>query len=168
MKQPKEKLKSYFETGDKPTQDEFADLIDSYHHIDNGLLVTDVDTLDDGNEKITFSNGASVLVQASTPISSSNNKIRVIDLGVINPFRGVVYRNRDMVLASEKLAIKETKDNLRIAPSDYFFRNQIEREIVNIINNFDPPLVVADDENIVFEFDIGDTSDGEFLPNLSL
>ena len=30
MKQNKETLKQFFETGDKPTQQQYADLIDSY------------------------------------------------------------------------------------------------------------------------------------------
>jgi len=34
MKQTKEILKTYFEAGDKPTQTEFEDLIDSFAHVD--------------------------------------------------------------------------------------------------------------------------------------
>ena len=35
MKQTKEILKTYFETGDKPTQTQFEDLIDSFVHEDD-------------------------------------------------------------------------------------------------------------------------------------
>lgn len=38
-------LKKYFETGDKPTQTEYAELIDAFRHVDVKLPITDVDSL---------------------------------------------------------------------------------------------------------------------------
>lgn len=38
MKRNKTILKSYFETGKKPTQQNYADFIDSYRHVDEGLI----------------------------------------------------------------------------------------------------------------------------------
>ena len=38
MKRNKLVLKSYFETGDRPTQQNYEDLIDSYHHLDESLI----------------------------------------------------------------------------------------------------------------------------------
>jgi hypothetical protein len=38
MKQSKTILKSYFETGDRPTEQEFENLVDSFHHLDESLL----------------------------------------------------------------------------------------------------------------------------------
>lgn len=40
MIQNKETLKSFFETGDKPTQEQFTNLIDSFIHIDQATKVT--------------------------------------------------------------------------------------------------------------------------------
>jgi hypothetical protein len=45
-------LKSYFETGDRPTESQFADLIDSFYHKDNGKLVSNV--TEDENGKVRF------------------------------------------------------------------------------------------------------------------
>ena len=38
-------LKKYFETGDKPTQTEYAELIDALRHVDDKLPIADVETL---------------------------------------------------------------------------------------------------------------------------
>jgi len=55
MKEPLDKLKSYFETGDRPTQQEFINVLDSIYHKDLGLLVTGVATDSVGNIVINFS-----------------------------------------------------------------------------------------------------------------
>jgi len=126
MKQPKEILKTYFETGDKPTEQEFCDLIDSYHHLDSGAIVTSVVNDAQGNQSLNFSDGTLVTIQKPTDPISQNNKIRVIDLGTITPTR-----------------------------------LGIEASLVNAVNRLNPPLVVADDENIIFEFDIRNIGEGE-------
>ncbi len=41
----KENLKKYFETGDKPTQTEYAELIDALRHVDEKLPIADVESL---------------------------------------------------------------------------------------------------------------------------
>ena len=41
----KDDLKKYFETGDKPTQTEYAELIDALRHVDEKLPIADVDSL---------------------------------------------------------------------------------------------------------------------------
>ena len=41
----KENLKKYFETGDKPTQTEYAELIDALRHVDEKLPIGDVESL---------------------------------------------------------------------------------------------------------------------------
>lgn len=38
MKRNKTTLRSYFKTGDRPTQQNFEDLFDSYHHLDESLI----------------------------------------------------------------------------------------------------------------------------------
>ena len=58
--QTKTVLKTYFETGDFPTEQQFADLIDSFQHIDDALGVTDV-TLDAAGETsmdVSYSGGS--------------------------------------------------------------------------------------------------------------
>ncbi len=48
MKKTKQELKTYFETGDKPTEQEFCDLIDSFLHLDN--VQNEVDTYFNDNK----------------------------------------------------------------------------------------------------------------------
>ncbi|AXT59695.1 hypothetical protein D1816_04760 [Aquimarina sp. AD10] len=126
MKQPKEILKTYFETGDKPTEQQFCDLIDSYHHLDSGTIVTSVVSDAQGNQNLNFSDGTVVTITKPTDHISQNNKIRIVDLGTIT--------------AAEL---------------------SIEASLVNAVNRLNPPLVVADDENIIFEFDVRRFGEGD-------
>ncbi len=41
----KDELKKYFETGDKPTQEEYAALIDALRHVDEKLPIADIESL---------------------------------------------------------------------------------------------------------------------------
>jgi hypothetical protein len=48
--EPRSILKTYFETGDKPTQEQFSNLIDSYiHQTDDGLTLTGIGAIPDGS-----------------------------------------------------------------------------------------------------------------------
>jgi hypothetical protein len=41
----REELKQYFETGDKPNQDQYGELIDAFRHVDEKLPIADVESL---------------------------------------------------------------------------------------------------------------------------
>ena len=56
------RLKSYFETGDKPTAQEFIHLIDSMVHKYDGIIITSVMTNDIGDITFSFSDGNTVTV----------------------------------------------------------------------------------------------------------
>jgi hypothetical protein len=48
--EPRSILKTFFETGDVPTQDQFGDVIDSYiHQTDDGLTLTGIGAIPDGS-----------------------------------------------------------------------------------------------------------------------
>jgi hypothetical protein len=48
--EPRAILKTFFETGDVPTQDQFSNLIDSYiHQTDDGLTLTGIAATSDGS-----------------------------------------------------------------------------------------------------------------------
>ena len=119
MKQTKPILKEYFETGKKPTESQFGELIDSYHHIDSGVIVTDVAEDQEGNKTISLSDGTAITINTPTASVDQNNTVRVVDLGII----------------------AQTQSN-------------IEDDVISIINKLNPPLVVGENENIIFEFDI--------------
>jgi len=59
-------LKSYFETGDKPTQEEFRSLIDSYVHKDDGVIIKTIITNNEGDITITFTDGAVIVIDKFT------------------------------------------------------------------------------------------------------
>jgi len=55
-------LKSYFQTGDKPTQTEFIDVFDSLVHKNDGEIIDSVTTDDEGNITFLFVGGQSVII----------------------------------------------------------------------------------------------------------
>lgn len=120
MKKSKPILKSYFETGDKPTESQFSDLIDSLVHLDEGVFITNVEKDDKGNQIITLSDGTSIKIEKPVNNTVQDNKIRVVNLGEISGF----------VQGDE-------------APFD----------LVQRINSMDPPIIIAEDEIVVFEYD---------------
>ncbi|WP_299765224.1 tail fiber domain-containing protein [uncultured Dokdonia sp.] len=58
----KETLKTFFQKGDIPEEDQFADLIDAFRHMNDGHTITDVSTAPNGIISITLSNGTVVAI----------------------------------------------------------------------------------------------------------
>ncbi|WP_299682953.1 hypothetical protein [uncultured Tenacibaculum sp.] len=56
-------LKTWFQTGDKPTENQFENLIDSFHHKDDGNIITQYQIQDNGNVSFTFSDGNKALIE---------------------------------------------------------------------------------------------------------
>ena len=56
-------LKSWFQTGDKPTENQFENLIDSFHHKDEGNIITSYQVFDNGNVSFTLSDGNTTLIE---------------------------------------------------------------------------------------------------------
>ncbi|MCK8520222.1 hypothetical protein M0D21_01515 [Aquimarina sp. D1M17] len=151
MKQPKETLKSYFETGDKPTEQEFCDLIDSYHHQDSGAVVTNVSVNDNGDQQITFSDGTTVSIDSPSVINQ-NNKIKVVDLGVLRFGGGVGVEAISRLERADAINIE--KDIALPVRGNLQRISFVETLLVTAINNLNPPLIIKEDENVIFEFDI--------------
>ncbi|TCI93692.1 hypothetical protein [Tenacibaculum sp. M341] len=63
MKASVDILKSWFQTGDKPTETQFANLIDSFHHKDDGQIITSYKLFANGNLSLTFSDGITANIQ---------------------------------------------------------------------------------------------------------
>lgn len=57
MKTSLDILKSWFQTGDKPTENQFKNLIDSFHHKDDGNIITGYELYDNGDVSFTLSDG---------------------------------------------------------------------------------------------------------------
>ncbi len=119
MKKSRTVLKSYFETGDKPTEPQFSDLIDSLVHLDDGVYVTNVEKDDSGNQVISLSDNTSITIEKPQNDSVQDNKIRVIDLGRIR-----LYDD-----------------------------SPVPEQLIRVLNSMDPPIVIKEDEIVVFEYD---------------
>lgn len=66
MKESIEKLKSYFETGDRPTQIEFESLIDSFLHKDDGVAIKNISLNAEGNIVFAFSDKTEQIIAQSS------------------------------------------------------------------------------------------------------
>lgn len=70
MAKPKSTIKAYFETGDKPSQQNFFDLIDAIRHVDSGSVITswsyDSST---GDMNISLSEGGEISFNVQKPTS---------------------------------------------------------------------------------------------------
>ncbi|WP_299627760.1 hypothetical protein [uncultured Tenacibaculum sp.] len=56
-------LKSWFQTGDKPTENQFENLIDSFHHKDDGNIISNYEVLQNGDVSFTFSDGNTTKIE---------------------------------------------------------------------------------------------------------
>jgi hypothetical protein len=63
MKKPIKTLKSFFEQGDSPKQEEFSDLIDSFIHKDDGVSIVDFTKNINGDILFTFTNGEQLVIE---------------------------------------------------------------------------------------------------------
>ncbi|WP_442265867.1 hypothetical protein ACSIGC_16455 [Tenacibaculum sp. ZS6-P6] len=63
MKTSLDILKSWFQTGDTPTENQFENLIDSFHHKDDGNIITNYEVLSNGDVSFTFSDGTNTLIE---------------------------------------------------------------------------------------------------------
>ena len=70
MKKPIHILKTWFETGDKPTESQFSDLIDSFHHKDDGAIVKEKTVNQKGDVHLVFSDQQEVIIEKFIPDST--------------------------------------------------------------------------------------------------
>ncbi|MFT5890176.1 MAG: hypothetical protein ACI9Y7_000265, partial [Dokdonia sp.] len=56
-------LKSYFESGDRPSQTDFENLIDSFLHKDAGVAIKSINLNGDGNFVFTFSDNTTEIIK---------------------------------------------------------------------------------------------------------
>ena len=63
MKTPLEIIKTWFETGDSPTEQQFNDAFDSFHHKDNGEVIVSKSINESGDVSFTFSDGEVLTIE---------------------------------------------------------------------------------------------------------
>lgn len=149
MKKSKEVLKSYFQAGDKPTQVQFEDLIDSLVHQDDEtkIYISKVEINDRGDTLVGLSNRGSITVPK--PKISQDNKIRVIDLGDVRLFPGHSEGGRREI----NIARPIEGGVMGPLPIGGIVRG-VEKLLVNILNKSNPPITILEDEIVIFEYNL--------------
>lgn len=56
-------LKSWFQEGDKPTETQFGNLIDSFHHKDDGHIIKEYTIMENGNVSFVLTDGETVTIE---------------------------------------------------------------------------------------------------------
>ncbi len=79
-------LKTYFETGDVPTQQQFYDWLESYHHLNDGLIVTSKEILANGDAKLVFNDNSELIIPKY--VLPTNMPISFID-GLADALNGI-------------------------------------------------------------------------------
>jgi len=114
MKKPIDVLKTYFETGDKPTQQQFSDLIDSFIHKDEGFVITGTEQTPTGLI-ISFSDGTTTTL----PIFVLQNQ----EIDFINGLQDFIDQTNQFI------------NNLVL--TDNNFTNQNLQDLTNLVAFFD-------------------------------
>ena len=165
MKQSKAVLKSYFETGDRPTQEQFESLIDSFVHEDDitKIYVSSVERNEaTGDSVIRLSNGSKLLIQNPANVVIQDNKIKVVDLGNIRLNEGGVgmVRKEGEVRRESMKAIVDREIGEQPSRIDTPIRELpvkfygIEGVLAATVNRLNPPVVIEEDEIVVFQYNI--------------
>lgn len=150
MKQSKTVLKSYFQKGDKPTEEQFVDLIDSFIHEDDTTktFINSVEAIKNGDTVVKLSSGAKFTI--SKPVEKvQDNKVRVIDLGNIR-FLAPVGEGRE--LSKERGLVNEEIGN-SITPKRPV-TGLLESVLGRVVSKLNPPISIEEDEIVIFEYNI--------------
>ncbi|NAS30939.1 hypothetical protein GTQ40_08165 [Flavobacteriaceae bacterium R38] len=144
MKQTIETLKTYFETGDKPTQQQFYDLIDSLYHKDEGKLIISIEPLVNGDIGILFQDQSTFTIpktlipdnwdidQVNGLLDALNNKVTV------EPGKQLSTEDFTTVL-KDKLENLENS-SLSLIPFTVFIDSINGNDITGEIGNIDKPF----------------------------
>lgn len=152
MKQSKSILKSYFETGDKPTQEQFENLIDSFVHQDDNtkIYITGIDNNDQGDVMVRLSNGGRIAIQNPANVITQDNKIKVVSLGNIRYNPGPIFSES----ISERVVREDVVEaNLNdIIPGGLV--PTVENILASTVNRLNPSITIEEDEVVIFEYNL--------------
>ena len=104
-------LKTWFQTGDKPTENQFENLIDSFHHKDEGNIITSYQIFDNGDVSFTLSDGKTALIEKFVlPNTMPQNFID----GLVETLNSKVNKVTGKQLSDENfsLGLKQKLENL--------------------------------------------------------
>ncbi|WP_136464951.1 hypothetical protein [Flagellimonas onchidii] len=109
MKKPLHIIKTWFETGDVPTQQQFWDTFDSFHHKDNGEMIVEKSVNGAGDVTFKFSDNKELTIEKFVPdVSKPMGYIEglVKTLGAIN--NGITTLRSGKVDKEEGKGLSET------------------------------------------------------------
>lgn len=148
-------LKTYFETGDKPTEQQFCELIESFHHKGESITIQNIRVDSLGDSILSLSNGSEITVSGNNGGLPQNNKIRKVYLGEVNL---VLPGDVRPVLPDEGSDGGESSSRSIVTGPTSLDRvidsNSIANLMVQRINQLTSPVVVTEDELILFEMDV--------------
>ncbi|GAA4271623.1 hypothetical protein U6A24_13640 [Aquimarina gracilis] len=156
MKRAREILKTFFETGDRPTENQFGDLIDSYFHIDDGAIITGIIVDDNGNTCIKLSDASEIRIQKQDDtfeIAQITNLQSELDRRVINIPGKVLTDVNFTVELSNKLANLENYIPPEMVSIGYV--ENLTEELESIRNAIDTKEDRGVQNNIVVTVDLG-------------
>jgi hypothetical protein len=172
MKKPIDVLKTFFETGDQPTEQQFADLIDSFIHKDEGFVITQVATTA-GGLTITFSDGSSeflpVFVLENQEISFINELQAFID--AVNLYHSNLvltennFSNQNLQDLTDLLALLQELQGFTGEHSVIIRDLGVEvntggATVGDLVAGFNPVVVIEKGEFLVIYYYEADLSDG--------
>lgn len=82
-------LKSYFKTGDKPTQQQFYDFLESYLHLDSYILASQVTGLETALETLNTL-GISDVIGLQTALNDLNTAITTLEVADVSGLQGIL------------------------------------------------------------------------------
>ncbi|WP_271782229.1 hypothetical protein [Aquimarina algiphila] len=128
MKKPLHLIKTWFETGDVPTQQQFHDAWDSFHHKDNGEVLVGKTVNDKGDITFVFSDKEELTIEKFIPDVSK--PIGYID-GLVEQLTGIL----DAIdgLQSGKV---DTIDGKGLSDTNF---SQGEKDKLEGLQNYTPP-----------------------------
>lgn len=170
MKKPIDVLKTYFETGDVPTEQQFADLIDSFIHKDDGFVITGTEQTPTGLI-ISFSDGST----ETLPIFVLQNQEIAFINGLQEFINSVTQFQNGLTLTENNFSNQNLQDLTNLVQFfDQFQSYSGELSVIeinfqgisnggatygDILNGFAPEVVIEKGQLLkmnLFEADFGD------------
>ncbi|WP_438710870.1 hypothetical protein ACSTS3_19725 [Aquimarina muelleri] len=128
MKKPLHIIKSWFETGDIPTELQFNDSWDSFHHKDNGEVIVEKTVNENGDVSFTFSDGESLTIEKFIPDVSK--PMEYID-GLVDSLRRI-RRNINNIRRNKV----DKEDGKGLSDTNF---TQAEKDKLEGLENYNPP-----------------------------
>lgn len=129
MKKPLHIIKTWFETGDIPTQQQFWDTYDSFYHKDDGDVITSKSVNEAGDVTFKFSDDSKIVIKKFIP--DTNKPLKYIE--------GLVDRltNIDKLIQNLQGNKVDKVDGKKLTDANF---TEAEKEKLKGLKNYTPPV----------------------------